>query len=387
MIDIVDKRNNKKKASQNRQRFLKRYKRQLQKKVNNIGTNKKGITDFDKDEEVNISKDDLSEPTFHHRANSGKRDIVLPGNKDLQKGDRINKPDEEAGGGGGGGHGEEDSEGEFTFTLTKEEFMDLYFSDMALPRFIKEGLKNSSVTVRRRAGYVKEGIPAKLNLKKSFENAIARKIIAKSRKKKARFLDDTDLRYDYYKQENVPKKHAVMFCLLDVSGSMQDHERMVAKKFFLLLYLFLEKSYDSIEVRFIVHTTYAEEVSEDEFFQCDRTGGTIISSALECADNIIDKEYDLNTTNIYMAQISDGDNFMHDNEPSLEILQNQILRKVQYYVYVQVETENIYYMRDGSDYGFYKAVQHMPQDNCNSATIYSPDQVYPVLRDLFKAEQ
>ena len=385
MANIIDRRTTKKRSSQNRQRFIKRYKRQLQKQVNSIGDKKRGITDFDKSEDVNV--DDLTEPTFRHRSNSGKRDIVLPGNKELGKGDVINKPSGGSGARGKKGGDGEDTTDEFTFTLTKEEFMDIYFSDMALPRFIKDSILKSKSAVRRKAGYTKEGIPARLNLKKSFENAIARKLIAKARGKKARFIDDTDLRYDYYKQEYLPKKHAVMLCLLDVSASMFDHERTLARKFFLLLYLFLEKSYTSVEVRFITHTTSAMEVPEEDFFYGRRSGGTMMSSALKLADKIITEDYDLNTVNVYVAQVSDGDNWYMDDRKAKTLLIDNILPKVQYYAYVQVAPEDIVDFREGNlPTGFYRTVKEIESEKCKATEVYKSDLVYPALRELFKKD-
>jgi uncharacterized sporulation protein YeaH/YhbH (DUF444 family) len=84
---------------------------------------------------------------------------------------------------------------------------------------------------------------------------------------------------------------AVMFCIMDVSGSMDESRKDTAKRFFILLYLFLKRVYDKIEVVFIRHHTAAAEVDEDEFFHSRESGGTVVSSALHLLDKIIDERY------------------------------------------------------------------------------------------------
>src|SRR5690606_4945804 len=101
-----------------------------------------------------------------------------------------------------------------------------------------------------------------------------------------------------------PVTHAVVFFLMDVSMSMGDAEKMIAKKFFILLYLFLSKNYKKIEIRFVRHTQEAQEVDEQTFFYSTETGGTQVSSGLKLINEIIDNELKVSETNIYVAQAS-----------------------------------------------------------------------------------
>ena len=380
-MTITDKRkagNNK--SVGNRQKFLKRYKSRIKRSVEDIASDK-GITDVLKDRKITINKDDIQEPNFNFDLSTGERDMVFPGNKSLEKGDKIYRPEE---GEGQGTEGSEDGEGldDFSFTLTKEEFLDLYFSDMELPDFIKESMRGSTKTKWKRTGYSKDGIPPRLDLVKTLKQGLARRIATGSK----RFLDDIDLRYKHFTKQPFPVKQATMICLMDVSGSMGEYEKMLAKKFFLLLYLFLHKVYKEVEVIFISHTQEAQEVSEHDFFYSKETGGTIVSSGLELVNQIIDERIDLTTNNVYIAQASDGDNWPGDEQLSSNLM-DQLLQKVQYFAYIQTEEE-----RRAAQKAKYKvtdlfqlyetiAEQHK---NLQVRHVYYEADVYPVLRSLFE---
>lgn len=390
MTNIVDRRKtNKSKSADNRKKFIDRYKDQLKKSVNDIGSDK-GLKDFFDKDNVKVKRKTISEPTFQHDRDSGKSDTVHPGNRQYQKGDQVKKP---SGGNGEGRGGSDDGEGEdeFGFTLTKEEFLDLYFEGMELPNFVKKSVKESLEFKMKRAGYVKEGIPARLDIRKTFEQAMARKIASKERMeeegRKPRYLDDEDLRYKYYTEEPFPVKHCVMFCVMDVSGSMEEFEKSLSKKFFLLLYLFLHKTYESIELRFIRHHTDAKEVDEHSFFNDRDTGGTVVSRAFDLVNDIIDDQYDLSTTNIYVAQASDGDNFSHDNSRLLECIQDELLHKVQYLAYCEVRNkqyDGYMKVRNGEVttevMDVYKQIE---SEKCAATRVYEEADIYKALKELF----
>lgn len=681
-MSIIDRRSQgQSKAKINRKKFLDRYKKAVKRSVEQSDKGK-GITDILDGRDITIRPDTIDEPQWSHDPKSGDKDRVLPGNKQYNKGDKINKP--QGGNGESGRQGSDSGEGddEFSFTLSKEEFLELYFSDMALPNFVKKSVKMSLQNKFKRAGFVKQGIPPRLNVKKTFENAIARKISQKAQgNEKPPFLDDIDLRYDNVIQEKKPIAHAVMFCLdseteylspegwvkikdynkgkvaqyskdgdvsfvqplnyihnpqdtkfyhiknsavdqmvtsehrviyknstgnireikakdleerhnnlkygfrgkiptsfkvdregmpltdaelrfhiafkadgtyqrnndsntraqfvfskhrkikrlvkileelnweynktdygiyvstphriskrfdsewyeadnhqleiikeevclwdgtnktfvskhkedcdfvqyvwsatghgtnlifcngvwiatrckskdralgtnkitevtleggsycftvptgmfiarrngkvfitgnclMDVSASMGEFEKKCAKKFFLLLYLFLSKCYQSVEIRFIRHTQDADEVTEQEFFYGTRTGGTIVSSGLKLVNDIIDKEYQLSTTNIYLAQCSDGDNWYTDNSEVKEVIEERLLQKVQYFAYLEVTDELSIEVRRNfanasSLYDLYEPIAKQNQ-HFNIRMVVSEADIYPVLKDLFK---
>jgi len=338
MSTIIDRRRvDKNKSSENRKRFIQRNKRYLKQSIDEQIKNR-SIKDKSGGK-VKVRKDMIQEPTFRPDRDTGFDDVVAPGNKKWKVGDTIPRPrggqgQGQGSGPGNGGGGEDD----FEFTLTREEFLDLFFEGMALPNFVKKSLKKSFSFARQRAGYTRDGIPAQMSVKKTFENAIARRIASRAEDpdKKPAYLDDVDLRYKNFIMVPKPDKRAVMFCILDVSGSMGEREKLIAKKFFLLLHLFLEKTYRQVDLIFIKHHTEASEVDEDDFFYSRETGGTLVSSALKLVTEIMDDRYDTSSTNFYIAQASDGDNWDEDNAECINLLENKILPNVQYMSYINI---------------------------------------------------
>lgn len=379
---IVDRRKSgKNKSVGNRQKFIKRYKNRIKRSIDNI-TDGKGITDVMKDRKVIINENEIEEPNFNFDMATGERDIILPGNKNLQKGDKIHRPPQSDGEGGTEGSDSGDGFDEFSFTLSKEEFLDLYFSDMELPKFVKESMKGINKYKFKRTGYSKEGIPPRLDLVKTLKQALARRIATKSK----RYLDDIDLRYKHFTKQPLPVRQATMILLMDVSYSMGEIEKKIAKKFFLLLYLFLHKVYKTVDVIFISHTHDAEEVTEQEFFYGTKTGGTVVSSGLKLAQEIINNRIDLNTTNVYISQASDGDNWRGDEEVSQGVMED-LLKKVQYFAYIQTEDPK---RRSFKQEVSLDDLMTLYEDlatrfkNLQCKHVETESDVYPVLRELFE---
>lgn len=379
-MTIIDKRKaGKNKSVENRQRFIKRYKQHIKK---SIEENDGSVSDAANNRRAKISKKDLKEPDFNLDSDTGRHKRVLPGNKQFESGDRISKGSKSgkrAGKEGGGDSGEE--EDSFSFVLTKDEFIDIYFSELALPDFIKQSLKDTKKMKWLRSGYSKEGIPPRLDILKTFKQAIARRIATES----SRFLDEIDLRYKHFVKKPVPILHAHVFFLMDVSGSMGEYEKMLAKKFFTLLYMFLNKEYEKIEVSFIRHTTDAQEVTEYEFFYSRESGGTIVSTGLRLVNEIINDRINLSETNVYVAQASDGDNYYNDETACMEELQ-KLLEKVQYFAYIQTEEEErAEYKAEHDLDDLFDLYGLAAQENrkLNIKRIFSPEDIYPVFKELF----
>lgn len=426
---IIDRRlSGKNKSIGNRERFLRRYKDQIKGAVRRA-IDGRGIRDLERGEDIRIPKKDISEPVFHH-GQGGQRDMVHPGNQDYVAGDRIKRP---KGGGAGGGSGQgqasDSGEGEddFVFSLSKEEFMQVFFEDLALPHLIRTQLAETPEWKSHRAGFTNDGTPSNLHIVRSMRGALGRRIALgnDSRRELRRleqqlaelqaqpqpqprptdllaeqelldlqtriaelrarighipFLDPIDLRFRSRVKVPVPTSKAVMFCLMDVSGSMDEGRKELSKRFFILLYLFLTKHYEKIDIVFIRHHTQAQEVDEQGFFHSTETGGTVVSSALVLMEEIIRARYPSDQWNIYGAQASDGDNWHHDSGRCREILQNKILPLCRYYAYVQVAEpeQNLWdeYTRLGEVSGPHFAMRK----------VTSADQIYPVFRDLFKKE-
>jgi uncharacterized sporulation protein YeaH/YhbH (DUF444 family) len=192
------------------------------------------------------------------------------------------------------------------------------------------------------------------------------------------FIDTFDLRYVNRVQQPQPTTQAVMFCIMDVSGSMDRARKDLAKRFFTLLYLFLQRNYEKIEVVFIRHHTVAKEVDEQEFFYSRETGGTVVSSALELTADIMRERYPISSWNLYVAQASDGDNWHHDSPACRDLLLQRIIPYVRYYAYIEITPD-----RHQSLWEAYEEVKAQ-HPHFAMRQIDGPADIYPVFRDLFK---
>ncbi len=417
VFHLIDRRQNGKyKSAVNRQRFLRRYRKHIKEAVADA-VNKRSITDIDRGDEISIPRKDVSEPRFRHGV-GGRQQRILPGNKEFITGDRIARP---PGGGGGGGGGKASDSGEgmddFVFELTQQEFLDFMFEDLELPNLVKKQLKDAESFRPVRGGYTSDGVPARLNIVQSLRGAHARRIalggairrqikalteeletlehqpasaerIQEIRRELERlqrrlnqipFLDDFDLRYNNFVQQPIPTTAAVMFCLMDVSGSMTQEIKNLAKRFFILLHLFLKRNYQKIDVVFIRHHTVAKEVDEEEFFYSRETGGTVVSSALRMMDQVIRERYPTSDWNIYAAQASDGENWSDDSPQCRDLLLERILPSVQHYAYIEINS--------GDDQELWHAYEEIPDrlpDNFAMKKVVEASDIFPVFHDLFE---
>lgn len=421
MSYIIDRRlNGRNKSTVNRQRFLERYRQQIKEAVADAVT-RRSITDMEHGESVAIPTRDISEPIFHH-GDGGERELVHPGNREFSAGDRIKRPEGGAGGSGAGeGQASDSGEGEdqFSFTISQEEFLNFLFDDLELPNLVKRRLAGLETSQWQNAGIVNDGNPAKINIVRSLRAATSRRIalgagarkrlrlaeaelqslldqdaspervarisdlrdeIDRLRRKLDRipFIDTFDLRYNHHIRVPKPTSQAVMFCLMDVSGSMNQAMKDMAKRFFLLLYLFLKRDYKKIDVVFIRHHTSAKEVGEEEFFYSRETGGTIVSSALKLMQEIMATRYPAEEWNIYGAQASDGDNWNDDSPLCRQLLTEQIIPLVQYFAYIEItprEHQALWHAYEG-------VMQEWPGVFAMQQIIEAAD-IYPVFRELF----
>ena len=418
MSIIIDRRlSGGKKSTVNRQRFLRRYRKFIRKAVQEA-VDHRSITDAEKSVDVSIPRRDVSEPVFHH-GQGGQRKHIHPGNKEFHAGDRFPRP---AGREPGSGDGEASDSGsgidEFVFQINPDEFLQYLFEDLALPNMIRKELRDSRDYKLKRSGFTTVGTPDRLNVVRSLRAAHARRIalsgkdrrevralkrelremevnpdeadpelVEELRKKilelnkklkRLPFIDEFDLRFNNLVRVPLPSSKAVMFCIMDVSGSMSRRVKDIAKRFFLLLYLFLKRNYEAVEVVFIRHHTVARECNEYEFFYARETGGTIVSSALTLAGDIIDSRFSPDQWNIYMAQASDGDNWDSDNEECRELISRKLMPVIQYFAYVEIamQHQNLWYS--------YKKVEKEFAGRFALQKIRSYKDIYPVFRRLFE---
>ena len=424
-MDIVDRRlNPKAKSLGNRQRFLRRAKGEIRDAVRDA-IKKRRIAEVGGGENVRIRSKSLREPSFGLGHGTGQRDFVLPGNREYSVGDVIRKP--EGGGGGSGSKGSADGSGEddFVFNLTRDEFLDIFFEDLKLPNLIKAKLKDMRSPQPVRAGHTSDGPPARLNQLRTMRNSMARRIalhrprlkdleeleaeiarleamdpredekiaVLKARlsrlsylRKVVAYIDPLDLQFNRFERRPKPKTQAVMFCLMDVSASMTEPLKDLAKRFFMLLHLFLTRHYAEVDVVFIRHTTEAQEVDEETFFKATETGGTVISTALVEMMKIVGDRYSPSDWNIYAAQASDGHNFDDDMDRCLELLEGEILPCSQYFAYIEVGQEEHHHGLASVAWSGYEDIAGR-QDHFAMRRVSSPGDIYPVFRELFAASE
>jgi uncharacterized sporulation protein YeaH/YhbH (DUF444 family) len=416
MMRIVDRRADPPgRSAVNRQRFMRRFKDDIKRAVDGeIG--KRKISDVGKGGRISIPGRGLKEPYLHHDERTGSRDFVLPGNRDFVPGDHLPRPD----GGGGQGQGDEPGEGdsrdEFVFALSREEFLALFFDDLELPNLERTRFGDTPFQKMRRAGFSRDGVNANLSPLATMRMSIARRIATRGaiqdhlrqieqelervddeahraqleleheRLLKARenlpFLEEMDCRYRSRQPTPAPATRAVMLCLMDVSGSMDERKKDLAKRFFALLYLFLERKYGAVEIVFIRHTETAEEVDERKFFYDPQSGGTRVMPALELVRTIIEARYGGDDYNVYVAQASDGDCGAEDAQKCAGFVLESLLPLVRYFAYVDIpaETATGWFGRTSDLWQCYGSIE---DPGFARRQVHGRGDIWPVFRELF----
>ena len=420
-MQILDRRLNPSgKSLENRQRFLRRAKALVQRAVRESSQGR-DIPDILQGGEISIPAGGLDEPRFRHGP-GGIHDDVLPGNKTFAEGDIIPRSGDGSGRGPGAGDAGigGDSEDAFRFVLSREEFLDLFMDDLELPDLAKRRLADVEHEGIRRAGYSVSGSPVNMAVTRTMRLAMARRIALrrpglraierieeeiegcededrraalrtelaalKARMRRIPYIDPIDIRYRRFENEPRPVAQAVMFCLMDVSGSMTEHMKDLAKRFYMLLYIFLTRRYRHVEIVFVRHTDRAEEVDEETFFRSPATGGTVVSSALEAMRRIVAERYRPQDWNIYAAQASDGDNSYGDGETTAGLLTDAILPVTQYFAYLEVGEADHHEnpaMPNSALWNIYERLRTggLP---LSMRKVSNRNEIFPVFRDLFQ---
>ncbi|MBZ9793077.1 YeaH/YhbH family protein [Rhizobium sp. 3T7] len=428
MPNFIDRRlNPKDKSLGNRQRFLKRAREELKRAIKEQVKSDK-IADVDAAHGVPMPKRGAGEPTFQPASDSGERDYILPGNKEYMAGDKLSRP-QSGGGGSGRGAGRGESEDDFQFILSRDEVLDLFFEDLELPDMVKLNLKETVTYKPHRVGFSTAGTPTNINVGRTMRNSFGRRMALQRpseaavkaladeiaaleaekeqstanrrrlqalreeleqmerRRRRISYVDPVDIRFNRFERQPLPNASAVMFCLMDVSASMGEREKDLAKRFFVLLHLFLTRRYERIDIVFIRHTDEAREVDEETFFYSKQSGGTVVSTALEEMLRVIEERYPAHLWNIYAAQASDGDNISGDSERCAALLRDHLMRLCQYYAYVEIIDERETEIFGTTDNGtsLWRAYRTVDGEvpNFQMTRISRPADIYPVFRKLF----
>ncbi|MCQ9154592.1 YeaH/YhbH family protein [Acidomonas methanolica] len=427
-MEIIDRRPNPHgKNTENRRRVLVRARNAVQTAVREAVSQGR-IRDNAQSNTIDVPADVLHEPSFHRVFTQGVRQFVLPGNREFVPGDKLRRPPGGAGGEGGNGEGEASAEGggedSYRFVLSRDEFLDLFFDDLELPDLVKREIATTTSLATNRAGLSSDGSPSQLDLGRTMRHSVARRIGLK-RPKPARlqeieaeiaaleektpldeadyerlqtlreereiqsrrliripWVDPVDLRYRRFTPVPKPTTQAVMFCIMDVSGSMTEKMKELGKQFFLLLHVFLERRYEKLDIVFIRHAETAEEVDEETFFTDPRTGGTVVSTALEVMLSAQKARYPVDRWNIYVAQASDGDNISSDKARVMELMTENILPIVQYFAYIEVVGSGAIIRNDSDLWRCYRELSEA-SPHLAIRQVRDRKEIFPVFRELF----
>jgi len=361
---------------------------------------REGVHDIVSDESI-IGKDGkkkivipvrgIKEYRFVYGDNESNKKVGSAPGKQIRKGQKIGNSRNKPGQGGGQQAGNEKGEEFYEVEITLEELAEYLFDSLNLPDLEKKKLKNIVSDKFKRSGYRKSGIKPRLSKKETLKRKIRRKKV-KSRieKDKTSVENDEneerfpfhhdDLKYKHIKVTPKESNNAVIFFMMDVSGSMTQKKKFIARSFFFLLYHFIRHKYEKTEIVFISHTTEAKEVTEDEFFTRSNSGGTLISSALEKSLEVISQRFHKDAWNIYAFHCSDGDNWPDDNRRAIDFSERLKLLS-QLYCFIQIETED----RSGlwNEGGMAEKYQSIVDEKFKTVNISSPQEIWPEFSRIF----
>lgn len=441
---LIDRRKaGKGKSINNRKKLLKRVRSFIKTSLpQNIGQGGVAGTGTVSSSPVRVASDALEEPYFCY-AKGGKSTVVVIGNDTYDRGDKIEVTSGEANGTGAGPG--ESGEDDFIVNVARDEFLDLFFDDCELPNLRNEKFTDKLENKFQQSGFTSTGNPSQLSVIRSYKQSLARRWAFQSpykkereelerelrhleegsgvakyiseKKRNARIkeillrldeinakiaalngFDKVDLRYKKYEAKPLKTIESVLIMIMDISGSMGQEEKTIARRWFALLYAFIKRRYGSTDLVFIAHHDEAFEMNENDFFSTRINGGTSVSPALELANKIIVSRYDPNQTNIYVSHASDGDNWESDNPNVIDqvIGSGNLAGKIQMFSYVEVgkrrgstwfsmgssapkENTNLW---ETYDY----CRENLPRKKMSLSIIETPDDCYGVFKNVFKKD-
>jgi len=339
---------------------------------------------------IRIPVKGIKEYRFIYGQNENNKRAGSAGNKkDIYRGqslgDKKKKP------GKGKKAGSEPGVEYYDVEITLEELGRYLFDDLQLPELEKKQIKNLLGEKFKRHGYRNEGIRPRLDKKETLKKKLRRKAISKRLGKydeeEERFtFHKDDLRYRHIKKDTRQASNAVIFFIMDISGSMTKEKKYLARSFFFLLYHFIRHRYENTELVFIAHEVEAREVSEDQFFHKASVGGTIVSSGLQKALEIISTRYHPNSWNIYAFHCSDGDNWPKDTGKAVE-LTVELMNKCQLYGYCETvpDEEKITWMSDDKEEKseLAQVYQHLVCNKFKMVYLTHKDDIWPAFKRFF----
>jgi sporulation protein YhbH len=373
-------------SAADRSRHKKKIEKAMREGIYNIVSDE-SIIGKDGKKKIKIPVRGIKEYRFVYGDNEKNKKVGSAPGKDVRKGQKISQgknKQKQTGEKAGDKEGEELYEVE----ITLEELSHYLFDSLNLPELEKKKFNNIVGEKFKRSGYRKKGIRPRLSKKETLKNKIRRR---KSAERSGTFDPDEDDRFPFHKDDlkykhikEFPKENsnAVIFFMMDTSGSMSKSKKFMARSFFFLLYHFLRYKYENVDLVFISHDIKAKEVNEDDFFGKVSSGGTFASSALDKCLEIIEKRYHPSSWNIYSFHCSDGDNWNDDNDKALD-LSKRLKEISQLYCYTEVTPEDEKLAWDSAPTTLYSLYSPIVGDSFKIVKISCPDDIWPSFTKLF----
>lgn len=371
-----------------------RHKQKIEKAI------KDGITDIVSEEsiigqdgkkKIRIPVKGIKEWQFVYGSNEGQKQVGSAPNADIQKGQVVRKGQQEQG--TGNKAGKDKGEEFYEVEITLEELAEYLFASLKLPELEKKKLRTVLEEKPRRHGTRSEGILPRLDKKESAIQRIKRLAAAKrageveydENGKEIFPFHDNDLRYHHIQAKPKEATNAVIFFMMDVSGSMTQNIKFIARSFYFLLYQFIRHKYEKIDIVFIGHTTEAFETDEDSFFKRGSSGGTYVSSAPELAIEIAHERYHPSAWNIYAFHCTDGDNFEEDNVKAFDVYRD-LCDISQMVGYCEIKpTEHAISWQKDTDSKLLQSLSALAP-TLRTSTMNSKDDVWPTFKKFFGSD-
>lgn len=377
-------------SATDRSRHKKKIEKAIRDGVHHI-VSEESIIGQDGKKKIKIPVRGIKEFRFVYGDNSSNKKAGSAQGKDIKKGMGVGQKNPKSSQGQGGA-GDQTGEEYYEVEITLEELASYLFDSLNLPDLEKKSFKNILSEKFKRQGYRKKGIRPRLSKKETLKSKIKRKNSSKRMNEEDgdenRFpFHEDDLRYRFIKSKPKESSNAVIFFMMDVSGSMTQNKKYIARSFFFLLYHFLNHKYDNTEIVFVAHTTRAKEVDEDHFFKTSTSGGTYVSSAVEYTLDTIKTRYHPESWNIYAFHCSDGDNWPEDT-PKAIALSKELKLVSQLYCYCEIVPKE-----DDGKWGNYeqssmsKEYDHLVDKKFKIILLTGPDDIWPAFSRLFGGTQ
>ena len=373
-----------------RQRHKKKIEDAIKEGVHNIVA-EESIIGQDGKKKIRIPVRGIKEYRFIYGDNSQNKKVGSAPGKEVRRGQNIGKAPGSEKPGKGDKAGNEKGEEYYDVEITLEELAHYLFNDLELPELVKKNIKNITGEKWKRHGYRNDGIRPRLDKKKTAINRIKRRkaverrnrALGKESDEEERFtFHEHDLKYRHIKKDVKEASNAVIFFLMDISGSMSQEKKFLARSFYFLLYPFISARYENCEVVFVAHDTEAYEVDEEKFFKRGAGGGTMVSSGLQMVKEIIEQRFHPASWNIYCFQCSDGDNWREDTEKVLG-LADEIRNLCQMFGYCQIEPrEEMINWAAGDESKLSNVYKPLVNYNFKIVEVNSKDDIWPSFKQL-----